>query len=267
MTARVLHLGAVLNKMTIKHGPAIVLVNTQMGENIGMAARAMLNCGLTDLRLVAPRDGWPSETAQATSSGALSVIDNATLYPTLAEAIADCTFVVASTSRDRDMIKPILSPEIAAQAIIIADQSKGTPTSAIVFGPERSGLTNDDLSCCDALLTIPINPDYASLNIAQAVLLVAYQWYRQAQTPFEKTSMVDALAVSTADAAPKEQIEILLQHMEAALDEKGFFPTPQQKPTMLNNLRNAFQRMRLTMQEAHTFHGVIKSLHGKEWKK
>ena len=232
-----------------------------------MAARAMLNCGLTDLRLVSPRDGWPSETAQATSSGALAVVDNAKLYDTLAEAVADRSFVVACTARDRDMLKPVLSPETAAQAIITADTAKGSPTSALVFGPERAGLNNEDLTVCDAILTVPLNPDYSSLNIAQAVLLVAYQWYRLADTHVASSQILDALAVTDAQAAPKENIETLLSHLESALDDVGFFATPQQRPTMLNNLRNAFQRMRLTIPEVHTFHGLIKALHGKEWKK
>lgn len=254
------------NKITT-NGPAIILVNTQMGENIGMAARAMLNCGLSDLRLVAPRDGWPSETAQSTSSGALSVIEGARLYNTVAEAIADCSFVIGATARDRDMMKPVLSPETAAHAIHVADTAKGSPTSALVFGPERAGLTNEDVTCCDAVLTIPLNPDYSSLNIAQAVLLVAYQWYRHSNQSPANTDFIDRLAVTDKDTASKEEIESLLAHVEKALDDTGFFKTPQQRPTMLNNLRNAFQRMRMTVQETHTFHGLIKSLHGKEWKK
>lgn len=238
-----------------------------MGENIGMAARAMLNCGLTDLRLVSPRDGWPNEVARATSSGALTVIENARLYDTLADALADRSFVVGTTSRDRDMRKAILSPETAAEAIITADTTKGEATSAILFGPERSGLTNDHITHCDALMTVPLNPDYASLNIAQAVLLVAYQWYRHIGINSERRMLVDVLAVDQADVAPKEMVENLMAHLEGALDDKNFFPTQQQRPMMLNNLRNAFQRMRMTVPEVHTFHGIIKALHGKEWKK
>lgn len=247
-------------------GPAIILVHTQMGENIGMAARAMLNCGLTDLRLVAPRDGWPSEIAQRASSGALAVIDQAKLYDTLADAVADCTFVVATTSRTRDMVKPVLTPDTAAAAILTADQTAQKPVSALVFGAERTGLENDDLTLCDALLNIPLNPEYMSLNIAQAVLLTSYTWYQKMLVATD-AAVPDQLAVDDKDIATKQETEYLLQHMQDALDESGFFTAENLRPTVLRNLRNTFQRMRLSRQETHTFHGIIKSLRGKEWKK
>lgn len=248
-------------------GPAIVLVHTQMGENIGMAARAMLNCGLTDLRLVAPRDGWPSEIAQRASSGALAVIENARLYDTLADAVADCTFVVGTTSRNRGIVKPVLTPDTAAAAILKADQIAQKPVSAIVFGTERAGLENDELTLCDALLGIPLNPEYMSLNIAQAVLLASYTWYQKMLTANDM-NVPDQLAVEDVDVATKQETEYLLQHMADALDESGFFTEQDLRPTVLRNLRNTFQRMRLSRQETHTFHGIIKSLRGgKEWKR
>lgn len=248
-------------------GPAIVLVHTQMGENIGMAARAMLNCGLTDLRLVAPRDGWPSEIAQRASSGALAVIDNAKLYDTLADAVADCTFVVGTTARVRGLVKPVLTPDSVADAILQADRIAAKPVSALVFGAERAGLENDDLTLCDALLSIPLNPEYMSLNIAQAVLLTSYTWY-QKMLADTGASVSDQLAVEDKDVATKQETEYLLQHLQDALDESGFFTAPDLRPTVLRNLRNTFQRMRLSRQETHTFHGVIKSLRGgKEWKR
>lgn len=248
-------------------GPAIVLVHTQMGENIGMAARAMLNCGLTDLRLVAPRDGWPSDIAQRASSGALAVIEQARVFDTLAEAVADCTFVVGTTSRTRDMVKPILTPETTAQAVLTADKTHGKPTSALVFGAERTGLENDDLTVCDALLSIPLNPEYMSLNIAQAVLLTSYTWYQHMLRDTGK-DVADQLAVSDSDVATKQETEYLLQHLGDALDESGFFTAPDLRMTVLRNLRNTFQRMRLSRQETHTFHGIVKSLRGgKEWKR
>lgn len=247
-------------------GPAIILVHTQMGENIGMAARAMLNCGLTDLRLVAPRDGWPSEIAQRASSGALAVIENARLYETLADAVADCTFVVATTSRTRDMVKPVLTPDTAADAILQADRMAQSSVSALVFGAERTGLENDDLTLCDALLSIPLNPEYMSLNIAQAVLLTSYTWYQQMLAANDK-AVPDQLAVQDSDLANKQETEYLLQHLQDALDESGFFTAPDLRSTVLRNLRNTFQRMRLSRQETHTFHGIIKSLRGKEWKR
>ncbi|MDB5478203.1 MAG: methyltransferase, TrmH family, group 1 [Alphaproteobacteria bacterium] len=243
-----------------------------MGEHIGLCARAMLNCGLTDLRLVAPRDGWPSEVARATSSGAVAVIDGARLYPSLAKAVADRKFVVATTARGRDMAKPILVPETAASAMIKIDgQSGADSVSALVFGPERTGLTNEDLTFCDALLTIPLNPDYASLNIAQAVLLVCYEWHKQTALGKSLTeinpSLYDQLAISDLDLADKGEMENLLLHLEDALQESGFFTAQDLKPTILRNLRNMFQRMRLSRQEARSFHGMIKALHGREWKR
>jgi len=245
-------------------GPAIILVRPQMGENIGMAARAMLNCGLTDLRLVAPRDGWPNETARSASSGALAVIDNARVFDTLEKAVGECTFVIATTARDRDMIKPVLTPATAAQQILHEDRNG--PTSAIVFGPERTGLENDDLTVCDAIVNIPLNPEYMSLNIAQAVLLTCYEWYQHYLRQSGEAAQ-DKPAITDEDLANKEEVAHLLQHFEEALEEAGFFTAASLRPTVVRNLKNAFQRMRLSRQEAHTFHGIIKSLRGKEWKK
>lgn len=236
--------------------PVIILVRPQMGENIGMVARAMLNCGLTELRLVAPRDGWPSESAMATSSGATEVIENAKLYNTLDGAIADCRYVLATGSFDRDMVKDVLSPEAAIDVI----QKEAGPC-AIVFGPERSGMDNEDVVRCDAYITIPLNPDYPSLNLAQAVLLVAYQWWRRVSVennlPVAGGERLDAQCIVPAT---KEQLSGLFDHMTEALDQSGFFPTEQQRPVMLRNLRNTFHRLRLSAQEVNTFRGALKSL-------
>lgn len=229
-----------------------------------MCARAMLNCGLTDLRLVNPRDGWPSESARATSSGATSVIDAARVYDTLAEALVDRTFVIATTARPREMLKPIVTPEEAAAAIHKADATAGQATSALVFGPERAGLDNDALTACDVVLNIPLNPDYMSLNLAQAVLLVAYQWYRQKSTNAVSSELNNLLRLEEADLAPKDNLEAYMNALVSALDESGFFPTPEQKGAMVLNLRNTFQRMRLTKQEVNTFHGMLKALQGKK---
>ncbi len=236
--------------------PVIILVRPQMGENIGMVARAMLNCGLTELRLVAPRDGWPSDAAIATASGATQVIEQAKLYQTLDEAIADCTFVLGTGSFDRDMIKDVLSPEVAIDAI---QQQAGQ--CAIVFGAERSGMDNEDVGRCDAYVTVPLNPDYPSLNLAQAVLLIAYQWWRRAAT--ENTLPVaggERLDKDCIIPATKEQLSGLFDHLTDALDKSGFFPTEQQRPVMLRNLRNTFHRLRLSTQEVNTFRGALKAL-------
>lgn len=248
-------------------GPAIILVNPQMGENIGMVARAMLNCGLTDLRLVAPRDGWPNDAARATASGAGSVVDGARVFDTLAAAMHDRTFAVATTARARDMNKPVLDPEGAARAIHAADHTAQKSTSAIVFGPERTGLENADILLCDVILNVPLNPQYMSLNIAQAVLLVAYQWYRAETDKNALEKAAKSLNIDMPDAATRDEFAALMAHMTDALDEAGFFPTPSQKPTMVTNLTAAFARMRPTKQEVNTLHGVIKALRGgKMWK-
>lgn len=248
--------------------PAIILVEPQLGENIGMAARAMLNCGLTDLRLVNPRDGWPSEAAQRACAGADKVLEKTRLYSSIAEAVADKTFVLASTARSRDMIKPVYSPETAAQTIIAHDQKMQQSASAILFGREKSGLKNDDLSHADAILNVPLNPGFSSLNLAMAVLLIGYQWYSQAVVNPDQARQeaLDILELGSAEVTTKEELEILMRHFEVELDKANYFSTPEIRVTNLRNIRNAFQRMRLTDQELRTFHGMLKALSGnKRW--
>ncbi len=248
--------------------PSIILVHPQLGENIGMAARAMLNCGLTDLRLVKPRDGWPSEAAQRACAGADAVLEQVQLYDTIADAVADKTFVLASTARHRDMIKPIYNPETAAQAMIDHDQKMQKSASAILFGREKSGLKNDDLSYADAILNVPLNPGFSSLNLAQAVLLIGYQWYLQAvvNTDQERLATTHILELGDAEVVRKKDLEILMKHFEVELDNAKYFSTPEIRVTNLRNIRNAFQRMRLTDQELRTFHGMLKALSGnKKW--
>ena len=248
--------------------PAIILVKPQLGENIGMAARAMLNCGLNDLRLVSPRDGWPSEAAQRSAAGADIVLENATLYDTIADAVADKTFVLASTARHRDMTKPIYSPEIGVQTLIDHDKKMQKSASAILFGPEKAGLRNDDLSHADAILHVPLNPTFSSLNLAQAVLLIGYQWYNNAVIDVDhvRQEKINILELGDANVTTKEDLEILMRHFEVELDNVNYFSTPEIRVTNLRNIRNAFQRMRLTDQELRTFHGMLKSLSGnKKW--
>ena len=244
--------------------PAIVLVNPQMGENIGMCARAMLNCGVTDLRLVSPRDGWPNESARNASSNAMRVIDNACVYSSLADAIADCTYTVATTARSRDMLKPVLTPETAAEKVFSTNRRAGMGVSAIIFGPERTGLVNDDVAQCDAILTIPLNPEYSSLNLSQAVLLLCYEWHK---LYLKNNPALDSFNHSDIDAAPKGEMQNLMAHMTDALDESGFFTSAGLRPVVLRNLQNTFQRLELTRQEIHSLHGMIKAIRGKEWKK
>lgn len=238
--------------------PVIILVAPQLGENIGMCARAMLNCAVTELRLVSPRDGWPNPAAVSAASGAASVLDAAKIYGTTKEAVADLEYVLATTARGRDMVKPVLPPEIAAQEIRSRHRDK-TAKCGILFGPERTGLENDDIALADAILNIPLNPGFSSLNLAQAVLLVCFSWLT-AENPF-------ALAAPPAahDAAPaaKGEIELLLAHIEDELSKGGFFRSPAQKPTLIRNIRNFFFRAAPTLQEVRTLHGVVSCLTGK----
>jgi len=223
-------------------GPPVILHQPQLGENIGLAARAMLNCGLTEMRLVAPRDGWPNEKARAAASGANEVIDNAVVFATLPEAIADLTHVFATTARPRGMVKPVLTPKAAAVALrtLLSEGRK----AGLLFGPERMGLTNDEIPLADTIVAVPLNPAFSSLNLAQAVLLVGYEWLQAADaTPdFRHWGGGD-------EPAPK-----------AELDDCGFLRNLEQRPTMVQNLRNLFQRARPTSQELRTMHGAVRNL-------
>ena len=233
--------------------PTVILVRPQLGENIGMATRAMLNCGLSSLRLVAPRDGWPNPKAQRAASGADVVLEKAVLFDSVAEAVADLEHVLATTARNRELTQRILTPRRAAADMRgwIAD---GHPVG-ILFGPERAGLTNDDLVCADTVVSIPLNPQFSSLNIAQAVLLVAYEWLAAAdETPAER------LSDHAARPATKEELQNLFDHLERALDQSGFLRHKAMRPSMVNNLRALLQRAHMTEQEVRTFHGVIKFL-------
>ncbi|HEX2581256.1 MAG TPA: RNA methyltransferase [Dongiaceae bacterium] len=234
-------------------GPAIVLVHPQLGENIGAAARAMLNCGLTDLRLVAPQEGWPNEKARRAAVGAFDLMPPVRLFPATREAVADCTFALATTARERKMTKHILSPRKAAMEIR-AQEARGGKV-ALLFGPERTGLENDDLTLADALVTVPLNPQFSSLNLGQAVLLLAYE-YAQGVTA-EQPSVLDT---NGSPAATKEQLAGFFDHFERALDECGFLRNPTARPSMVRNLRNMWQRAQLTEQEIRTLHGVVKEL-------
>ncbi|MGB5947765.1 MAG: RNA methyltransferase [Parvibaculum sp.] len=233
--------------------PAVILVQPQLGENIGTASRAMLNFGLSDLRLVAPRDGWPNERARAAASGADIVIDNARLFARSEEAVADLDFVVATTARVRDMVKPVLTP--AAAAARLREVIAGGGRAGVLFGPERTGLTNDDVVLADAVLMVPVNPAFASLNLAQAVLLIGYEWFKAAdQTPDRQ---IDYLQTRPAT---KEELLGFFEHLETELDRFGFLKPPEKRPSMVRNLRNMFQRAEMTEQEVRTMRGVVAAL-------
>jgi tRNA/rRNA methyltransferase len=231
-------------------GPAIILVEPQLGENIGAVARAMLNCGLTDLRLVKPRDGWPSDPARRAAAGADIVIDGARLFDRPEEAIADLHMVFATTARLRDMVKPVLSPGAAVERIIAAT-AEGQATG-VLFGPERSGLTNDHVALADAALTFPLNPGFTSLNLAQAVLLVGWEWRRAAAE-----APPDEVVPAISQHATHGDITHLFAHLETELDAGGFFFPPESRPHMERNLRNLLVKANLTEQDVKTLHGVI----------
>lgn len=240
--------------------PAVILVEPQLGENIGAAARAMLNCGLTELRLVNPRDGWPSETAAANASGADAVLEKAKLYGSTAEAVADLRYVFATTARERDMTKPVTTPRQAARAMrrYVARKHR----CGVLFGPERRGLTNDDVVLADTLLVASLNPSFRSLNLAQAVLLVAYEWLLAGPAaPAEK------MAKGGAAPATKAELLDLFAHLESELDRTGFLRVAEKRPGMVRNIRNIFQRAKLMDHEARTLHGIIVALTGRPWNK
>lgn len=239
--------------ITLTPSPAIILCEPQLGENIGTAARAMANFGLWDLRLVRPRDGWPNERAVNAASRADHVIERVRVFETLEEAISDLTLVYATTARSRDLQKTVLGPEEAATNL--AAHIGGGRKAGLLFGRERWGLLNEEVALADAIVTLPVEPAFASLNIAQAVLLLSYEWRRHSEAGTELP-----FGDSLADVAPREELVGLFGHLEATLDESGFFTAPDKKPTVVNNLRTMLERGKFTSQEIRTLRGVISSI-------
>jgi tRNA/rRNA methyltransferase len=236
-------------------GPAILLVDPQLGENIGAAARAMANGALNELRLVRPRDGWPNPKADASAVGATEVLAGVTLHESTEAAIADLTSVYATTARHRGMTKRVLTPRAAIGEIRQALAAGGRP--GILFGPERTGLENDDIALADAVICVPLNPDFSSLNLAQAVMILAYEWYQAiAEAPPEQ------LVTNRSEPATKAALHGFFGHLEAELDDTGFFPVPEKRPSMVRNIRNVFERANLTAQEVRTLHGIVARLVG-----
>ena len=230
--------------------PAIILVRPQLGENIGQAARAMLNFGLEDLRLVAPRDGWPNADAQPPASGADQVLKNAKVFETTEAAIADLTHVFAATVRERGMDKPVVSAAEAGATI----RSRTAGQAGILFGRESSGLANDDVVLADTILTVPVNPGFASLNIAVAVALVAYECFHEGR------EVSKTIADNGPGPAAKQDLIALFGHLEGELDRHGYFHPPERKPPMVRSLRNLLQSAGLSKQQVATLRGVIKAL-------
>jgi tRNA/rRNA methyltransferase len=240
-------------KAWVAVGPIVVLVEPQLGENIGAAARVMANFGLSRLRLVKPRDGWPSLQARRSASGADHILDEAALYESAQAAIADCSLVLATTARAHDQAKPVLSPQAAVEEI--ARHMDGETKAAILFGRERYGLENEEIALADRIVTFPVNPAFASLNLAQAVALMAYEWFKLASAGKLPFAMPQK-----SEPAVKEQLFALFKTIERELDRVEFFRPPEKRATMMVNLRNIFARMQPTRQDIQTLHGVVTSI-------
>ena len=233
--------------------PAMVLIRPQMGENIGAAARAMCNFGLDRMRIVDPRDGWPNPAAVAMASGAGRLLDEAEVSGSVAEGIADRTYVYATTARPRELTKPVFSPEAAmndaAQRIARGEKV------AVMFGPERSGMENADIAHANAIITVPVNPEFPSLNLAQCVLLVGYEWRRACE------EVVDVVVQGqTVEPADQRDIDALARHYEDRLEEAGFFYPDHKAENMKVNLRNLWSRMPMTRADVQMLHGVLRQL-------
>lgn len=228
--------------------PVIILVRPQLGENIGKAARAMLNFGLTEMRLVSPRDGWPNPSAGPAASGADIVLERARVFETVAEATADCAHVYATTVRKRGVTKPVMTPEQAAGAI-----RSEVGRSAILFGPERSGLETDDVAIARTILTVPINPEFGSLNLAQAVILVAYEWSKG-------EALAQPPATELDPPAPQDELDGMIAQLDTMLDAAGFFHPPERTPTTKRTLRSLLTKPRWSSQEVRTVRGVLSAL-------
>ncbi|HEY4199900.1 MAG TPA: RNA methyltransferase [Devosiaceae bacterium] len=239
--------------ITFRPSPAVILCEPQLGENIGTAARAMANFGLWDLRLVNPRDGWPNERAVNAASRADHVLEKVTVFETLDAAVADLSLVYATTARRRDLQKPVLGPDEAARNVV--SHIAGGHKAGILFGRERWGLYNEEVAIADAIVTLPVEAAFASLNIAQAVLIIAYEWRRQTdagtELPFD---------AALAETAPREELFGLFGHLEEALDRAGFFTAPDKRPTVINNLRAMLSRGNFSSQEIRTLRGVVSSI-------
>jgi tRNA/rRNA methyltransferase len=262
------------NAKTGKHGgeddaplaaPAIVLVNPQLGENIGFAARAMANFGLRELRLVAPRDGWPNDKARAAAAVADVIVDEAKVFDTVEEAVGDLNYVLATTARPREMVKEVLSPETAAAAL--RTKAQAHQRTGVLFGAERSGLDNNAIVLADAILTAPVSAAFASLSLPQAVLLLAYEWLKGEKpeglgraTTYDGPAREGMIIAPETRPATREELYGLFGHLEGALDGAGFLRPPEKRPSMVRSIRNMFHRMGATDQDVRTWRGIVSAL-------
>jgi tRNA/rRNA methyltransferase len=228
--------------------PVIVLVRPQLGQNIGKAARAMLNFGLTEMRLVAPRDGWPNPDAGPSASGADIVLEQAQVYDSVEQAIADCSTVFASTVRRRDLVMPVVGPAEMAETI-----ASSTVRSGILFGPERSGLETEDVALANFIVTVPINPEFGSLNLAQAVILLAYEWSRH-------STLAQPTNKEVEPSAPMAELDGLITHLDAELETKGYFHPPSRTQATRNTIRTIFTKTGWSSREVKAVRGIIRSL-------
>lgn len=238
-------------------GPAIILSHPQLGENIGAAARVMLNFGLSDLRLVNPRDGWPNEKANIMAVGAIDILRNARVFERTEDAVADLGFVVVTTGRDRLMSKRVLTPEEAVGELAV--EVKADRRCGVLFGAERTGVTNEEVILCDAILTVPTNPEFMSLNLAQSVAIVAYEWWKNTR---EKPDFKLPAKFRRTHLANKEDLVGFFEHLEGELDRTEFLFPPEKREGMVQNLRNMWHRAELTYQEVQTLRGIIRALSG-----
>jgi tRNA/rRNA methyltransferase len=235
-------------------GPVVILVEPQLGENIGMAARAMGNFGLSRLRIVNPRDGWPNVHARRAASGADHILDNAELFDTVEQAVADCSLLFATTARAHDQAKPVVAPDAAAREIVAQIES-GAGEVGILFGRERYGLQNEEVALANRIVTFPVNPGFASLNLAQAVLLMGYEWFKLATTGALPFAMPER-----SEPASQHQMQAFFDNLVRELDKVEFLRPVEKRETMLVNLRNIFTRMDPTKQDMHTLHGVVMAI-------
>ena len=234
-------------------GPVVILVEPQLGENIGMAARAMGNFALPRLRIVKPRDGWPNLAAQRAAAGADHILNSAELFDTVEQAVADCALLFATTARAHDQAKPVVGPDVAAAEMV--DQIRRGGTVGILFGRERAGLLNEEVGLANRIITFPVNPGFASLNLAQAVLLVGYEWFKlstEGSLPFAMPER--------SEPASQYQIQAFFDNLVRELDKAEFLRPAEKRDTMLVNLRNIFTRMEPTKQDMHTLHGVVMAI-------
>src|ERR1700709_1485758 len=234
-------------------GPIVILVEPQLGENIGMAARAMGNFALTRLRIVKPRDGWPNVSAQRAAAGADHILDKVELFESVEQAVADCTLLFATTARAHDQAKPVIGPQQAAQEIVREIAASGQV--GLLFGRERAGLLNEEVALSDYIVTFPVNPAFASLNLAQAVLLMGYEWF--------KLATLGALPFAMPERsirASQHQMQAFFDNLVSELDKVEFLRPAEKRDTMLVNLRNIFSRMEPTRQDMHTLHGVVMAI-------